>query len=113
MQLAHHFSTANSQSASNQQAGQHASQTTHLSQQKSKLLIVEDEALFARAVVRRLQKVGYECEHVESLQDARGIAKQFTPDVVLLDMRLPDGNGFSWPNNSLSISSAGNEAQST
>ena len=61
---------------------------------QSKLLIVEDEVLFARAVMRRLQKAGYECEHVENIQDARAIIKQFVPDVVLLDMRLPDGNGL-------------------
>ena len=64
------------------------------SKPQSKLLIVEDEVLFARAVMRRLQKAGYECEHVESLQDARAITKQFLPDIVLLDMRLPDGNGL-------------------
>lgn len=68
--------------------------TSGLAKQKSKLLIVEDEALFARAVMRRLQKAGYECEHVESLQDARNILRQFMPDIVLLDMRLPDGNGL-------------------
>jgi two-component system response regulator AtoC len=62
--------------------------------QQSKLLIVEDEVLFARAVMRRLQKAGYECAHVEGLQDARTIFKQFSPDIVLLDMRLPDGNGL-------------------
>jgi two-component system, NtrC family, response regulator AtoC len=62
--------------------------------QQSKLLIVEDEVLFARAVMRRLQKAGYECAHVETLQDARAIFKQFSPDIVLLDMRLPDGNGL-------------------
>jgi len=62
--------------------------------QQSKLLIVEDEVLFARAVMRRLQKAGYECAHVENLQDARAISKQFSPDIVLLDMRLPDGNGL-------------------
>lgn len=62
--------------------------------QQSKVLIVEDEALFARAVMRRLQKSGYECAHVESIQDARTIIKQFSPDIVLLDMRLPDGNGL-------------------
>ena len=62
--------------------------------QPSKILIVEDEALFARAVMRRLQKANYECAHVESLQDARDIVKQFLPDIVLLDMRLPDGNGL-------------------
>lgn len=68
-------------------------QSKKQSKQQSKLLIVEDEVLFARAVMRRLQKAGYECAHVESLQDARAITKQFLPDVVLLDMRLPDGNG--------------------
>lgn len=65
-----------------------------LTKQPSKLLIVEDEALFARAVKRRLQKAGYECEHVENIQDARTVIKQFIPDIVLLDMRLPDGNGL-------------------
>jgi two-component system response regulator AtoC len=65
-----------------------------LNKQPSKLLIVEDEVLFARAVMRQLQKTGYECEHVETIQDARSITKQFLPDIVLLDMRLPDGNGM-------------------
>lgn len=62
--------------------------------QAIKLLIVEDEVLFARAVMKRLQKAGFECEHAETLQDGRAIAKQFLPDLVLLDMRLPDGNGM-------------------
>ena len=69
-------------------------QASVMLKQQSKLLIVEDEVLFARAVMRRLQKAGYECAHVESLQDARTIFKQFSPDIVLLDMRLPDGNGL-------------------
>lgn len=71
-----------------------SSHASILAKQQSKLLIVEDEVLFARAVMRRLQKVGYECEHVETLQNARAIIKQFSPDIVLLDMRLPDGNGL-------------------
>ncbi len=61
---------------------------------QSKLLIVEDEVLFARAVMRRLQKAGYQCEHVETIQGAHAVVKQFIPDIVLLDMRLPDGNGL-------------------
>jgi two-component system response regulator AtoC len=77
-------------------------QLTHLTskqfsttgKQSSKLLIVEDEVLFARAVLRKLQKAGYECEHAENIQDARAISKQFSPDIILLDMRLPDGNGL-------------------
>jgi DNA-binding NtrC family response regulator len=71
-----------------------AIQQSIVGNQRLKLLIVEDEVLFARAVVRRLQKAGFECEHVETVQDARTITKQFMPDIALLDMRLPDGNGL-------------------
>lgn len=67
--------------------------TPQLNQAK-KILIVEDETLFARAVQKRMQKAGFACEHAETLQDGRAIAKQFEPDIVLLDMRLPDGNGL-------------------
>lgn len=59
-----------------------------------KILIVEDEVLFARAVAKRLQKEGYACEHAETITDGRLIHKQLQPDLVLLDMRLPDGNGL-------------------
>ena len=61
-----------------------------------KILIVEDEVLFARAVQKRMQKAGFDCEHAETLQQGRAIAKQFEPDIVLLDMRLPDGNGIDF-----------------
>jgi len=61
---------------------------------RKKILLVEDEVLFAKAVVKRLQKAGFECEHAESLHDARLLVKQFEPDMALLDMRLPDGNGL-------------------
>lgn len=71
-----------------------SNQASAIFKPQSKVLIVEDEALFARAVVRRLQKADYDCAHVESLQDARMMMKQFSPDIVLLDMRLPDGNGL-------------------
>ena len=59
-----------------------------------RILLVEDEVVFARAVAKRLQKAGYECEHAESIADGRALARQFAPDLALLDMRLPDGNGL-------------------
>jgi two-component system, NtrC family, response regulator AtoC len=62
--------------------------------QQSKILIVEDETLFARAVVKHLKKADFDCEYVANLKDARALLKQFLPDLVLLDMRLPDGNGL-------------------
>ena len=60
----------------------------------TRLLVVEDEALFARAVMKRLQKAGYQCEQAETIADGRALMHQFMPDMVLLDMRLPDGNGL-------------------
>jgi two-component system, NtrC family, response regulator AtoC len=61
---------------------------------RNNILIVEDEILFARAVSKHLTKSGFDCECADNLTDARVIAKQFEPDLVLLDMRLPDGNGL-------------------
>jgi two-component system, NtrC family, response regulator AtoC len=60
----------------------------------SRLLLIEDEALFARAVVKRLSSAGYECEHAPTLTQARAALGSFSPDVVLLDLRLPDGRGI-------------------
>lgn len=60
----------------------------------NKILVVEDEELFARAVAKHLKKAGFDCECAANLADARALAKQFVPDLVLLDMRLPDGNGL-------------------
>ncbi|HEU4709443.1 MAG TPA: sigma-54 dependent transcriptional regulator [Methylophilaceae bacterium] len=61
---------------------------------RPRLLVVEDEALFARAVVKRLKLAGYDCEHAETLAQGRALARQFLPDLALLDMRLPDGSGL-------------------
>lgn len=61
---------------------------------QNKVLIVEDETLFARAVAKHLKKADFDCECAENLTDSRALVKQFQPDLVLLDMRLPDGNGL-------------------
>lgn len=62
--------------------------------QSLRVLLVEDEELFARAVAKRLQQSGYTCERAMSLTEARSVFNRFMPDLVLLDMRLPDGNGL-------------------
>jgi two-component system, NtrC family, response regulator AtoC len=63
-------------------------------QQQINILIVEDEVLFARAVLKHIKQTGFNCEHVESIEAAVSLLKQYQPDLVLLDMRLPDGNGM-------------------
>ena len=57
------------------------------------ILIVEDEALFSRAVAKRLSRDGYEVSKVDTIEAAKIAIDQRAPDLMLLDMRLPDGSG--------------------
>lgn len=63
---------------------------------KTRILIVEDEALFAKAVKKRLEVAGYHPEVAGSLAIAHGSVDKFNPDLVVLDMRLPDGSGLDF-----------------
>jgi DNA-binding NtrC family response regulator len=59
-----------------------------------RVLMVEDETLFASAVRKRLDKAGMRCEVAATLTEARARAAAAPPDLVLLDLRLPDGPGM-------------------
>ncbi len=60
------------------------------------ILIVEDEALLAKAIAKRFRKEGYLCEIAGSLAAAKGQVDRAQPDLILLDMRLPDGSGLDF-----------------
>ena len=77
-----------------QAATSHPDEIINHQKTRVRVLLVEDEVLFARAVVKRLKQAGFDCEHAETLADGRMLARQFMPDFALLDMRLPDGNGL-------------------
>lgn len=62
----------------------------------TRVLVVEDEVIFAKAVARRLSRDGYACDAVASLADAATAIRQAPPDLLLLDMRLPDGSGLDF-----------------
>ncbi|HXZ96031.1 MAG TPA: sigma-54 dependent transcriptional regulator [Burkholderiales bacterium] len=59
-----------------------------------RVLIIEDEGLFGRAVKKRLEKAGHECFMAATLAEGRELARNAAPELVLLDLRLPDGNGL-------------------
>ena len=63
--------------------------------QKKKILIVDDERDIVKALVIRLQKAGYEV--VTAFDGAQGVfmAHKEKPDLIILDIRMPAGNGFS------------------
>ena len=62
----------------------------------TRVLVVDDEALFAKAVIRHLEKAGYRCAHAGTLASAAAQIAAAEPDLVLLDMRLPDGSGLDY-----------------
>ncbi len=63
---------------------------------EKRVLIVEDERVFAKAVQKRLGRAGYASEIAFDLASARRMFTANQPDLILLDMRLPDGSGLDF-----------------
>jgi DNA-binding response OmpR family regulator len=63
--------------------------------QKKKILIVDDERDIVKALTIRLQANGYEV--VTAFDGAQGVfmAHKEKPDLIILDIRMPAGDGFS------------------
>lgn len=59
----------------------------------SQLLIVDDEASFARAMSVGLRARGYEVQSAASGRGGLDLATRLHPDLVLLDLGLPDLDG--------------------
>lgn len=55
-----------------------------------KLLIVEDDVIFANTLKRRLSKHGFDSVHVETNSEALLACHRHQPDYVLLDMKLSE-----------------------
>jgi len=64
--------------------------------QETCILLVEDESLFANAVSKRLGKAGYKCRISGTLAEAQRQINTGAVELVLLDMRLPDGSGLDF-----------------
>jgi len=60
------------------------------------VLIVEDEKLLRWSLEKRLQQTGHTVHAVESLARADEVLSGHQPDLVLLDLSLPDGHGLDF-----------------
>jgi two-component system, OmpR family, response regulator len=58
-----------------------------------RILIIEDEAEMALLIGRRLNRTGFVSDQVSSIGDAMEALRSYTYSLVLLDRRLPDGDG--------------------
>jgi len=61
--------------------------------QKVKILVVDDEPDIVEILSYNLKKEGYEVESAEDGIQAVKLAKKFHPDVILLDIMMPNQDG--------------------
>jgi DNA-binding NtrC family response regulator len=61
---------------------------------KTSVLVVEDDEVLNQLLVMALRKAGYEMSSARFWSDARRQIEMQAPDVVLLDMNLPDAEGL-------------------
>lgn len=60
----------------------------------AKILVVDDDPAIRNLVYRFLSKQEYEMESAEDGKSALAVFEQFNPDLVVLDVNLPDANGY-------------------
>lgn len=62
---------------------------------KKHVLLVDDEEELLHMVVSILNEYGFRhITAVQTMKDAVDVAKKFPPELAILDVMLPDGNGF-------------------
>ena len=62
---------------------------------RQRILLVDDEPELRRMVASLLTGAGYEVAEAADCAQARAAMAAQRPDAVLLDVMLPDGDGFS------------------
>lgn len=61
-----------------------------------KILVVEDDLELSRGICYALQKEGYDTYEAYSIREAEESWEKSEGDLILLDVNLPDGEGFSF-----------------
>ena len=62
----------------------------------SVILVVDDEENLSYSLQVALKHAGHQCRVAETIQAAVAAVSRQLPDLVLLDMQLPDGNGIDF-----------------
>jgi two-component system response regulator RegX3 len=63
-------------------------------QRKRTVLLVEDETSITEPLAEALGREGFDTKVAATATDALDLAARMQPDLVLLDVMLPDGSGF-------------------
>jgi DNA-binding response OmpR family regulator len=59
-----------------------------------KLLIIDDDAHLRESLAEVLELDGFECHHAGTAQAGLDAARKTNPEVVIMDIQLPDSSGF-------------------
>lgn len=62
---------------------------------RAKILVVDDDPAVRNLIYRFLSKQNYQMESAADGKSAMSVFEQFNPNLVILDVNLPDANGFS------------------
>jgi pilus assembly protein CpaE len=57
-------------------------------------LLIDDEPFYYKMIAPALEKAGYELKYARSGNEGLSSLRSFNPDIIILDLRLPDIDGF-------------------
>jgi DNA-binding response OmpR family regulator len=60
----------------------------------TKLLIIDDDAHLRESLAEVLDLDGFECHQAGDAKEGIAAAAKLTPEVVIMDIQLPDSSGF-------------------
>ncbi|MBU0552919.1 response regulator [Myxococcota bacterium] len=62
----------------------------------SQILLIDDEPAITESLAYALRRAGFNAEAASSLAEADAALAQGAPDLIILDLLLPDGHGLDW-----------------
>jgi DNA-binding response OmpR family regulator len=65
-----------------------------MSDKKIKVLIIEDEEMLVNMYISKFEKEGYQAEKASNGRIGLEQAKKIKPDIILLDIMMPEIDGF-------------------
>lgn len=59
-----------------------------------RVLLIDDEPFYHKMIAPALKKAGYELKYARSGNEGLSSLRSFNPEIIILDLRLPDIDGF-------------------
>ena len=60
------------------------------------IVVIDDDPIVCKMICKTLQDKDYECHTAYTLSQGMEVVRQSLPDLIFLDLSMPDGNGLTW-----------------